>query len=110
MTGANGGTGLECSRQLLDLGLSTMIIAVRDEAKGEAVCRTPAAGRYLEPSHIIEVWKLDCASYESVTALAQRAEEHIEHRLDISILNAGVNRGSFALNPATSHEEEMQTN
>ncbi|KAI1644180.1 putative short-chain dehydrogenase/reductase family protein [Daldinia loculata] len=84
ITGANSGIGLECARQLLDLGLSKLIIAVRDE-------------------------KLGYASYESAIAFAQRAED-LSPRLDIAILNAGVNRGSFTLNPTTGHEETLQTN
>ncbi|KAK7729285.1 hypothetical protein SLS53_009281 [Cytospora paraplurivora] len=109
VTGANGGIGLECSRQLLDLGLTKLILAVRDEGKGEAARQTLTARGALEPSQTIEVWKLDYASYESVTAFAERAE-HLNPRLDIAILNAGVNRGSFALNPTTGHEEDLQTN
>ncbi|KAK6829449.1 short-chain dehydrogenase [Apiospora arundinis] len=35
VTGANGGIGLECCRQLLDLGVSKLVMAVRDEAKGD---------------------------------------------------------------------------
>jgi FlaA1/EpsC-like NDP-sugar epimerase len=36
VTGSNAGIGLECARQLLDLGVSKLIIAVRNETKGEA--------------------------------------------------------------------------
>lgn len=111
VTGGNGGIGLECSRQLLDLGLTRLILAVRDEAKGEAARQALTATRTtaLEPGQTVEVWKLDYASYESVTAFAQRVE-HMSPRLDIAILNAGVNRGSFARNPTTGHEEDLQTN
>ncbi|ROW08223.1 hypothetical protein VMCG_03326 [Cytospora schulzeri] len=109
VTGGNGGIGLECSRQLLDLGLTRLIIAVRDETKGEAARRTLTATKPLESGQTVEVWKLDYASYESVTAFAQRVED-LTPRFDIAILNAGVNRGSFALNPTTGHEEELQTN
>jgi NAD(P)-dependent dehydrogenase (short-subunit alcohol dehydrogenase family) len=108
VTGANGGIGLECSRQLLDLGLTRLVLAVRDEAKGEATRQTLTATRTtaLEPGQTVEVSKLDYASYES---FAQRAE-HLSPRLDIAILNAGVNRGCFARNPTTGHEEDLQIN
>ncbi|KAH8781182.1 hypothetical protein F5883DRAFT_539560 [Diaporthe sp. PMI_573] len=109
VTGGNGGIGLECSKQLLDLGLKRLIIAVRDEAKGEAARNTLTAKKALEADQTIDVWKLDLASYESVTAFAQKAAG-LSPRLDIAILNAGINRGSFALNPTTSHEEDIQTN
>ncbi|KAF7534077.1 hypothetical protein G7054_g6532 [Neopestalotiopsis clavispora] len=107
LTGANGGIGIECSRQLLDLGLSKLILAVRDEAKGEIAREslTPL----LKSDQSIEVWQLDYASYDSIVAFAQRAEG-LNPRLDISILNAGVNRANFNLNPVTGHEEDLQTN
>ncbi|KAI1080969.1 NAD(P)-binding protein [Whalleya microplaca] len=109
VTGANGDIGLECSRQLLDLGLTKLIIAVRDEAKGEAARKSLTAAKALEPGVTINIWKLDYASYESITAFAQRAEK-LSPRLDIAILNAGVNRSSFNLSPNTGHEEIVQTN
>ncbi|KAK8122889.1 short-chain dehydrogenase/reductase family protein [Apiospora sp. TS-2023a] len=102
VTGANGGIGLECCQQLLDLGVSKLIMA------GEAARETLTAAK-TGPSQTIEVWKLDLASYESVVAFARRAES-LQPRLDIAVLNAGVNRGSFALNPETGHEEDVQTN
>lgn len=109
VTGANGGLGMECSRQLLDLGLKKLIIGVRDEAKGEAARKTLTTTKALQPGQTIDVWKLDLASYESVTAFARKAAD-LKPRLDIAVLNAGVNRGSFALNPTTGHEEDIQTN
>ncbi|KAF3004586.1 hypothetical protein E8E14_006004 [Neopestalotiopsis sp. 37M] len=107
LTGANGGIGIECSRQLLDLGLSKLILAVRDEAKGKIAREslTPL----LKSDQSIEIWQLDYASYDSVLSLAQRAEG-LNPRLDIAILNAGVNRANFNLNSATGHEEDLQTN
>lgn len=108
VTGANGGIGLECCRQLLDLGVSMLIMAVRDEKKGEVARETLTAAKS-SASQSIEVWKLDYASYDSVVAFARRAEG-LQPRLNIAVLNAGVNRGSFALNPETGHEEDVQTN
>ncbi|KAK6858014.1 hypothetical protein PG995_005713 [Apiospora arundinis] len=105
VTGANGGIGLECCRQLLELGISNLILAVRDETKGEVAQKVLSA---VKPSQSIQVWKLDYSSYDSVTAFAKRAEEL--PRLDIAILNAGVNRGFFSANPETGHEDDLQTN
>ncbi|KAI1801964.1 putative short-chain dehydrogenase/reductase family protein [Daldinia bambusicola] len=109
VTGSNSGVGLECSRQLLDLGLSKLIIAVRNEAKGEVARKTLIATRPLESGQTIEVWKLDYASYESITAFAQRVED-LSPRFDIAILNAAVYKESFSINPTTGHEECLQTN
>lgn len=109
VTGANGGIGFECSRQLLELGLTKLILAVRDETKGETARSELIAAVNPNASVSIEVWKLDYASYDSILAVARRVEQ-LTPRLDIAVLNAGVNRASFSLNPATGHEEDMQTN
>ncbi|KAI1817112.1 NAD(P)-binding protein [Poronia punctata] len=108
VTGANGGIGLDCSQQLLELGLTKLILAVRNEVKGEAARESLMRTKTLASNVIIEVWKLDYASYDSVTAFAQRADQL--GQLDIAILNAGVHRVSFELNPTTGHEENLQTN
>lgn len=34
VTGSNCGVGLECSRQLLDLGITTLVLAVRSQVRG----------------------------------------------------------------------------
>ncbi|KAI0116552.1 NAD(P)-binding protein [Nemania sp. FL0031] len=109
VTGANGDIGFECCRQLLELGLTKVILAVRDETKGEAARNALVAAVKPNASVTLEVWKLDYASYDSVLDVARRVEQ-LTPRLDIAILNAGVNRASFSLNPATGHEEDIQTN
>lgn len=68
VTGSNIGLGLECVRQLLDLGLSKLILAVRDESKGETACKELSTGRGLAAG-VIEVWKLDLSSYDSIVRL-----------------------------------------
>lgn len=107
VTGSNIGLGLECSRQLLDLGLSKLVLAVRDETKGETARASLREGRKLEDS-IIEVWKLDLSSYDSVTKFAERART-LEH-LDIAVLNAGVYKVEFTTNTVTGYEEDVQVN
>ncbi|KAK7962067.1 uncharacterized protein PG986_002892 [Apiospora aurea] len=108
VTGANGGIGLECCRQLLGLGVGNLVLAVRDEHKGEIARETLMADK-CRASQNVEVWRLDYASYESVTEFARRAES-VQPPLGIAVLNAAVNRASFALNPETGHEEDVQTN
>ncbi|KAH6669202.1 putative retinol dehydrogenase 12 [Halenospora varia] len=85
VTGSNTGIGLECACQLLDLGLSKLIIAVRDESKGQAASTNLSSGHML--------------SYDSVVAFAERAKTL--KRLDIVVFNAGVMAG---------HEETIQGN
>ncbi|RYP82407.1 hypothetical protein DL770_005588 [Monosporascus sp. CRB-9-2] len=107
VTGSNTGLGLEASRQLLDLGLSKLIIAVRSVSKGEAARKDLYSGR--APSSCeIEVWSLDLASYESITKFAERAKSL--DRLDIAVLNAGVFKKEEELHPATGIETDVQIN
>ncbi|KAK7756578.1 hypothetical protein SLS62_001415 [Diatrype stigma] len=108
VTGSNSGLGLECSRQLLDLGLSKLIITVRNEAKGDTAKADLSRGRNLAAG-TIQVWKLDLNSYESITAFVERAKRSLEH-LDIVVLNAGISSERFTLNPDTGHEEILQVN
>ncbi|EHL03593.1 putative Retinol dehydrogenase 12 [Glarea lozoyensis 74030] len=107
VTGSNTGIGLECARQLLDLGLGKLIIAVRDERKGQAARTQLLSGRRLENS-AIEVWKLDLASYDSVVAFAERSKS-LEH-LDIVVLNAAVMKVEHRMVESTGHEETLQVN
>ncbi|KAI1434882.1 hypothetical protein GGR50DRAFT_659889 [Xylaria sp. CBS 124048] len=107
VTGSNRGIGLECARQLLDRGLSTLILAVRDERKGARARDELSAGRDLG-DHVIEVWRLDYTSYDSIEDFAHRANG-LEN-LDIVILNAGVYRIPHVIVPATGHEETIQVN
>ncbi|KAK7996414.1 Catalase [Apiospora arundinis] len=105
VTGANVGVGLECCRQLLDLGLSKLILAVRDDAKGQTAAAELAKDR--DATHVaIEVWKLDLSDYDSVVAFADRAKTLAT--LDIVIMNAAVIPFQFNLNPKTKHEEGFQ--
>ncbi|EPE33412.1 NAD(P)-binding Rossmann-fold containing protein [Glarea lozoyensis ATCC 20868] len=103
VTGSNGGIGLEVCKQLLGLGLSKLIIAVRDESKGDAAA---ASLSVISGESVIEVWPLDMLSYDSIIALTERASTL--KRLDIVILNAAITRLYFQLNPSTGHEENIQ--
>jgi len=105
ITGSNQGLGLETARQLLDLG-SKVILAVRNESKGEAARKELARGRNLEPG-MIEVWKLDLASYESIISFAERSKG-LQH-LDIAVLNAGIYKLHEEFGPK-GYEENVQLN
>lgn len=73
VTGSNTGIGYECAAQLLNLRLSTLILAVRDEAKREAGRKRLLSIAKAKDAAIIEVWKLDLLYHDSVAAFAQRA-------------------------------------
>lgn len=106
VTGANGGLGLECSRQLLSYRLSRLIIAVRSTAKGDnAAVRLRA--QY--PHADIQVWPLDLASYPSIQAFASHVDETLD-RVDYVVLNAGVWKENREIVPGTGYEETFQVN
>ncbi|KAI1080959.1 NAD(P)-binding protein [Whalleya microplaca] len=87
VTGSNVGVGLECSRQLLDLGLTKLVLAVRNLSKGQVAATELCRDRNLNKD-TIEVWELDYASYDSVCFFVERTKGL--ERLDIVILNAGT--------------------
>ncbi|RYP63553.1 hypothetical protein DL771_009215 [Monosporascus sp. 5C6A] len=107
ITGSNTGLGFECAKQLLDLGLSKLIIAVRSEAKGEAAKKTLLATRTSKKTSV-EVWKLDLSNYESIKTFAERTKT-LEH-FNIFINNAGVSKKNFEKNKYSGHEESVQIN
>ncbi|KAJ5154225.1 Short-chain dehydrogenase/reductase SDR [Penicillium coprophilum] len=73
VTGSNSGVGFETSRQLLDLGLSKLILAVRSEERGQTAKKKLSADRNLSDDSI-EVWNLDQSDYGSVVAFAERTK------------------------------------
>jgi NAD(P)-dependent dehydrogenase (short-subunit alcohol dehydrogenase family) len=105
VTGSNGGIGFECCHQLQALGLTKLILAVRDEPKGRAAAAQLANS---QAPGAIEVWGLDMSSYDSITTFVERTRSL--ERLDIVILNAGITKQHFHLDPSTGHEENIQIN
>lgn len=106
VTGSTSGLGLEASRQLLSLGLSSLIIAVRSTEKGNRVA-SEFCTQY--PNASIQVWSLEMESYESIQAFVRRADAELP-RLDIAILNAGIQALHFTTVPETGHERLLQVN
>lgn len=106
VTGANSGIGLEAARQILDLG-GKVILAVRDESKGETARQTLSKNR--NPStDSIQVWKLDLSSYDSILAFAERAKTL--DPLDIAVFNAGIFKTTESFAATTGYEEAVQVN
>ncbi|TVY59575.1 Short chain dehydrogenase sol3 [Lachnellula suecica] len=98
VTGSNAGIGFETSRQLLDLGLSKLILAVRDEGKGQAAAAKLSLGRSIAEGTI----------EDSIVAFAERSKTL--ERLDIVILNAGIAPATLVINERTGHNEGIQVN
>jgi NAD(P)-dependent dehydrogenase (short-subunit alcohol dehydrogenase family) len=105
VTGGSTILGFVYYRDLLRLKLSYLIIAVRSPRKGE-----DARSKLLTecPNAKVEVWELEMGSYDSIQALVRRTKQL--NRLDIAILNAGLTKGTWELNPITGHEETIQIN
>ncbi|PYI26451.1 NAD(P)-binding protein [Aspergillus indologenus CBS 114.80] len=110
VTGSNTGLGYQASAQLLGLGLSHLILAVRSSSKGEAARKSllaslPASAK----APVVEVWELDLGSYASVRSFVERLQQSGLH-IDFALLNAGVANFHFTMNQATSHETSIQVN
>ncbi|KAI2617327.1 NAD(P)-binding protein [Hypomontagnella submonticulosa] len=105
ITGSNSGLGFEAARQLFQLGLTHLIMAVRSQARGDA-----AADKLRKefPGAKVWVWLLDMESYDSIKAFVERCETL--PRLDIVILNAGLRSDKFQLLESTNHEQSFQVN
>jgi NAD(P)-dependent dehydrogenase (short-subunit alcohol dehydrogenase family) len=107
VTGANRGLGLECSRQLLKLGASKLILAVRTVPNGEAA-QAELANDKVNHHQSIEVWKLDLSSYDSILKFIDQVKTL--DRLDILVHNAGISQKNLHINRDTGHCETVQTN
>ncbi|PFH62257.1 hypothetical protein XA68_14388 [Ophiocordyceps unilateralis] len=105
VTGSNVGLGLQAARQLLELGLSHLILAVRSRDKGDAAALLL---RRDFPASVVSVWTVDFESYDSVRAFADRCATL--PRLDIAILNAGLTKMSYTVASETEHEMTLQVN
>ena len=85
ITGASSGLGSETARALISAG-ATVILAVRDLSRGEALARTLRASHPGGQVHLLE---LDLASLTSVQRAAKQVLDRWTH-LEILINNAGV--------------------
>ncbi|XXG99457.1 hypothetical protein Hte_005796 [Hypoxylon texense] len=65
VTGSNAGIGFECAHQLLDLGISKLILAVRNDAKGQRVKAKLLSDRQLQDDAI----KLAKQAYPSIAII-----------------------------------------
>jgi NAD(P)-dependent dehydrogenase (short-subunit alcohol dehydrogenase family) len=105
VTGSNTGLGFEACRLLLKLGLSSLVMGVRSQARGDQAAKQ-LRGEF--PAATVAVWLLDMDSYDSVRQFAESVTTL--PRLDIAILNAGMVKASFATSPGSGHELNLTTN
>jgi NAD(P)-dependent dehydrogenase (short-subunit alcohol dehydrogenase family) len=105
ITGGNAGLGKEAARHIARLGVSKLILAVRNMPAGEAA-RQEIINTTGCAASAIEVWKFDTSSYALVQAFATKAAQL--PRIDCLIESAGIATGKFAL--AEGHESTITTN
>ncbi|KAF2653991.1 NAD(P)-binding protein [Lophiostoma macrostomum CBS 122681] len=106
VTGSNVGLGLESCRQMVTLGASRIIMAVRNVSKGEAAAKDIRATTSCAPE-TLEVWQLDLSSYQSVLSFAERVKTELP-RLDVLVGNAGIGTETFRI--TEDNEESITTN
>ncbi|KAK0105089.1 hypothetical protein ONS95_004548 [Cadophora gregata] len=87
VTGSNTGLGLEAARHLSRLNANLIILAVRNQAKGDAAKKNVLSSTN-RPETSIEVWSLDMQSYDSIKAFCAKAGTL--PRLNAVIANAGI--------------------
>lgn len=105
VTGANSGTGLEAATRLAGAG-ATVMLAVRNEAKGDAARREILS---LHPNANLEVRLVDLADLASVKAFCdQRLAE--DRPLHLVVNNAGVMRPPRRFETVDGFELQMGTN
>jgi NAD(P)-dependent dehydrogenase (short-subunit alcohol dehydrogenase family) len=85
VTGANTGLGLETARELAAKN-ATVVLAVRDLAKGESARADIAAG---VPDADVSVQALDLASLDAIRSASDELHERFD-AIDLLVNNAGV--------------------
>lgn len=105
ITGSNTGLGKEAARHVARLGVSKLIIAVRNLDAGEAARQDIIQTTRCAPS-AIEVWKLDLGSFDSVKAFASRANEL--PRIDVLTQGAGISTSKYTT--FENHESTITVN
>jgi NAD(P)-dependent dehydrogenase (short-subunit alcohol dehydrogenase family) len=100
VTGSNIGLGKEAARHFVRMGASTVILAVRSLDRGHAAKHDVEATTNCA-ENVIQVWRIDMASYASVQKFAARVDAELD-RVDIFIANAGVATSTYS----TAEENE----
>ena len=95
VTGSNVGLGKEAARHFARLNAAKVILAVRNLEQGEEVKKSIETTT--NRSGVVEVWKLDLSSFDSVKEFAKRATSELK-RLDALMLNASIAAGGFRMN------------
>ncbi|PVF96434.1 NAD(P)-binding protein [Serendipita vermifera] len=95
VTGANTGVGLEAARFFYNMNPARLVLAVRNQDKGEAAKRDIMSQSKGAIDTKVEVWELDLCSFESVKRFASKCSAELE-RLDILMENAALGLGPWS--------------
>ena len=96
ITGANSGVGLAAAEKFVSLGAEKVILGVRNLSKGKAAQKL--IEDHAQRRGVAEIWELDMDSYTSIHTFAKNMERNLS-RLDVLILNAGVNPVKYKTGP-----------
>jgi len=107
VTGANTGLGLEAARHFVRLNAARVILAVRDEAKGDDAARSIVQSTSAQG--VTQVWPLDLSRRSSVEAFAKRVSTELD-RLDVVVENAGMMTKKFGMDPEGVCEATITVN
>jgi NAD(P)-dependent dehydrogenase (short-subunit alcohol dehydrogenase family) len=105
VTGSNTGLGLEAARHLCHLNATFIILAVRNQAKGELAKQFILTSTGNSNTRI-EVWDLDMQSYDSIRTFCTRANDLTG--LDAVLENAGITTKYFKI--VAGYESTITTN
>ncbi|KIJ52357.1 hypothetical protein M422DRAFT_64871 [Sphaerobolus stellatus SS14] len=86
--GANVGLGLEASRKFARMNPGRLILGCRNMEKAEGAVQDIKESTGCET---VEPWVVDLSDFKSVVAFADRYDKEGGDRLDLLIMNAGVN-------------------
>lgn len=108
VVGANTGLGFGAAEHFARMGAGKLILACRNEEKGEAAIKRL---REATGCSRAELWIVDLAEFSSVKAIVARAEKYLE-RLDILLLNAAISPGLNSPYSSTTDgwEKSLQVN
>ncbi|KAF8589340.1 short-chain dehydrogenase [Ramaria rubella] len=92
VVGANGGLGLGAAKHLATMNPGRLILACRNMEKAEGAVK---AVRDATGCETLEPWCIDLSDFKSVCAFADRYAQDGGGRLDLLIMNAGINSYTY---------------
>lgn len=92
--GANVGLGYEAAKHFASMKPTRVILGCRTKEKAETAAEEIQQTASSETT--VEPWQIDLADFKSVSSFADRYETEGNGRLDLLVMNAGVNTGTHS--------------